>query len=198
MRTAKLAVVLGAALLAGGCVSLPTGPRVMVLPGTGKNFDQFRADDMDCRQFASGQIGGSPQNAAANSGVQSAVVGTAIGAIAGAAIGGSSGAAVGAGTGLLFGSAAGSGAANASQYELQRRYDNGYQQCMYSKGHKIPTAGNYGGTAARPVTRYTPPPPPPSATAPAPSYSTPAPNYGSNTPPPPPAGAPPPPPPGVN
>ena len=191
MRTAKLAVVLGAALLAGGCVSLPTGPRVMVLPGTGKNFDQFRADDMDCRQFASGQIGGSPQNAAANSGVQSAVVGTAIGAIAGAAIGGSSGAAVGAGTGLLFGSAAGSGAANASQYELQRRYDNGYQQCMYSKGHKIPTAGNYGGTAARPVTRYTPPPPPPSATAPAP-------NYGSNTPPPPPAGAPPPPPPGVN
>ena len=188
MRTAKLAVVLGAALLAGGCVSLPTGPGVMVLPGTGKNFDQFRADDMDCRQFASGQIGGSPQNAAANSGVQSAVVGTAIGAIAGAAIGGSSGAAVGAGTGLLFGSAAGSGAANASQYELQRRYDNGYQQCMYSKGHKIPTAGNYGGTAARPVTRYTPPPP--SATAPAP-------NYGSNTPPPP-AGAPPPPPPGVN
>jgi hypothetical protein len=33
---------LGAALLLGACTTLPTGPSVMVLPGTGKNFDQFR------------------------------------------------------------------------------------------------------------------------------------------------------------
>ena len=37
---------------------MPTGPSVMALPGTGKNFDQFRADDASCRQFAYAQIGG--------------------------------------------------------------------------------------------------------------------------------------------
>ena len=34
----------GLALLAG-CASLPSGPSVMSLPGSRKNFDEFRADD---------------------------------------------------------------------------------------------------------------------------------------------------------
>ena len=34
------------ALLAlGACTTLPTGPSILALPGTGKSFDQFRADD---------------------------------------------------------------------------------------------------------------------------------------------------------
>jgi len=88
-------------LLLGACVSMPAGPSVMVLPGTNKSFDQFRADDMDCRQFASSQVGGtSADKAAADSGVKSAAIGTMIGAAAGALIGGNhQGAAVGAGTG---------------------------------------------------------------------------------------------------
>ena len=197
MKTTMKIASLTALLLLGGCVSLPSGPSAMVLPGSSKSFDQFRADDMDCRQFANSQVGGStPNQAATNSVISSAVIGTAIGAVAGAAFGGSSGAAVGAGTGLLIGSATGASAGGYSQYELQRRYDAGYQQCMYSRGHKVPVAGRYDSTnstnstanTTRPVTRYTPPPPPPGASAPA---------TASNIPPPP-AGSPPPPPPGVN
>lgn len=42
-----------AALLAiAACTTIPTGPSVMAMPGSGKSFDQFRADDADCRQFA--------------------------------------------------------------------------------------------------------------------------------------------------
>jgi len=181
----RILVALAASLLLGACVSMPTGPGVMVLPGTGKSFDQFRADDMDCRQFASNQVGGtSPDGAAENSGVKSAVIGTAIGAAAGALIGGRGNpAAAGAGVGLLAGSTMGAGAGNQSQYELQRRYDYGYQQCMYARGHQIPGVSGNGAVrrSAAPYTRPVQPPPPPLGAAP----------------PPPPPGAPPPPPPGV-
>ena len=180
MKTPVKAATLGALLLLGGCVSMPSGPGVMVLPGTGKSFDQFRADDTECRQFASNQVGGNtPDGASETSGLKSAAVGTAIGAAAGAIIGGRSGAATGAGTGLIIGGAAGAGAAGSSQRSLQQRYDFGYQQCMYAKGHRIPTAGRFENSAPRPAASYTPPPPTASA------------------PPPPPPGSPPPPPPGV-
>lgn len=151
---------LGALLLLGACVSMPTGPGVMALPGTGKSFDQFRFDDADCRQFASAQVGGStPDGAAETSGVKSAVVGTAVGAVAGAIVGGQRGAATGAGLGLIVGGASGAGAAGVSQRTLQQRYDIGYTQCMYAKGHKVPTAGRFE-YSRPPVTTYTPPPPP--------------------------------------
>ena len=29
----------------GACVSIPSGPSIMALPGSGKTFDQFRNDD---------------------------------------------------------------------------------------------------------------------------------------------------------
>src|SRR5690349_16603299 len=110
--------------LAAGCVTVPSGPRVMVLPGEGRSFDQFRYDDQDCRNCASSQIGGTTaEQVATVSAVKSAVIGTAIGALAGAAIGGNSrGAGVGAATGLVVGSAAGANASNASVYGMQRRY----------------------------------------------------------------------------
>ena len=163
MRTPAKLASLGAVLLLAGCVSMPSGPGVMVLPGSGKNFDQFRADDMECRQFASNQVGGNtPDGAAEDSGVKSAVVGTAIGAVAGAIIGGQRGAASGAGAGLIIGGASGAGAAAGSQRTLQQRYDIGYQQCMYAKGHKVPMAGRFENTRP-PVASssiYVPPPPP--------------------------------------
>ncbi len=157
------------ALLAlGACTTIPTGPSVMVMPGTGKNFDQFRADDADCRQFALGQVGGATANeTAVESGLKSAAVGAAVGALAGAAMGGHQGAGVGAGVGLLAGSAAGANAGQASGYGSQRRYDNAYIQCMYAKGDRVPVSGQLTPGPAQavnpppPRNAYTPPPPPP-------------------------------------
>jgi hypothetical protein len=181
------ASAIAALSLLAACTTIPDGPAVTVLPGTGKSFDQFRYDDADCRQFASGQTGGKSAAAAAtDSGVLTAAVGTAVGAAAGAAINGSQGAGAGAGVGLLMGSLIGAGTADASGYNMQYRYDNAYQQCMYAKGHRVPAAantysyrsyrqpyyggyyggyggyGNYSGGygAPPPQTGYIPPPPP--------------------------------------
>jgi hypothetical protein len=152
-----------AVLALGACVTVPSGPSKMSLPGTGKSFDQFRADDCECRQYASSQIGGkTPEQASADSGAKSAAVGTAVGAAAGVLIDGRSGAATGAGIGLLTGALTGSSAANASSYTLQHRYDIGYTQCMYAKGHKVPVSGRYASAFERSPRRYPPPPPPPS------------------------------------
>ena len=177
MKNALRILPVIALLMLGACTTVPSGPGVMVLPGTGKSFDQFRFDDGDCRQFANMQIGGSnPNQAGADAGVKSAAVGTLIGAAAGAAIGGGQGAAVGAGVGLAGGAMAGTGAANQSAYSLQRRYDVAYTQCMYAKGHKVPVSGRFVTPDAGPSAATAAPPPP-------------------GTPPPPPPGTPPPPPP---
>ena len=155
-----------ALLLLGACTTIPTGPSVLAMPGTGKSFDQFRSDDADCRQFALGQVGGATANdAAIESGVKSAAVGAAVGALAGAAMGGHQGAGVGAGVGLLAGSAAGAGAGQASGYDSQRRYDHAYIQCMYAKGERVPVSGQMMSGPARalnpppPAGAYAPPPP---------------------------------------
>ncbi len=170
-----------ALLLLGACTTIPTGPSVMALPGTGRSFDQFRGSDAECRQFAIGQIGGATANETAiESGMKSAAVGATVGALAGAAMGGHQGAGVGAGMGLLAGSAAGAGSGQASGYASQRRYDHAYVQCMYGKGERVPVSGQMSSAPARALS---PPPPPASAYAP--------------PPPPPPQGYPPPPPPGV-
>ncbi len=165
---ARLLWALPLVFLLGACVSMPTGPSVMVLPGPHKTFADFRADNVACREFASQSIGGaSAARAGANSAAASAIAGTAIGATAGALIGGRQGAAVGAGSGLLIGSAAGSQSAGASAYGAQRRYDIAYMQCMYAKGNTIPSGWGYynnsgpGGPAAYPPPPYEGYPPPP-------------------------------------
>jgi hypothetical protein len=155
----------------GACAVVPAGPSVMALPGTGKSFDQFRADDASCRQFAVGQVGGVTTNeAAANSAVGSAAVGTALGAAAGAAFNGGTGAAVGAGVGLLVGSAFGASASQGSAYEVQRRYDYAYLQCMYANGERVPMRGHMVSTAPAGAysTQALPPPPPPPGMPPPP------------------------------
>src|SRR2546430_4737134 len=110
MRTGVLALVFTLSL--GACATVPLGPSVMVLPGTGKSFDQFQADDAVCRQWASVQTGTTPQQAGGSSTAKSGVLGTLLGAGLGAAIGAATGhpgvgAAVGAGGGLLAGAAGG-------------------------------------------------------------------------------------------
>jgi hypothetical protein len=189
----KIAIVAALAALAAGCVSVPTGPSMMVLPGTGRSFDEFRADDGTCRQFAYDQVGGNTgQRAAEDAGVRSAAVGTLLGAAVGAAANGGTGAAVGAGVGLGMGGLVGTGAAQSSAYGAQGRYDNAYMQCMYAKGHRVPVAGRFTTYTPGPAPAAratTPPPPPPSSASGAPAPSA------AMTPPPPPAGTPPPPPP---
>ena len=158
----------GIAVLAGCATPPPSGPSVMVLPGSAKSFDEFRFDDNECRQFASSQIGGATAaQAQTDSAVKSAVIGTAIGAAAGGLMGGNSGAGVGAGVGLAGGALAGTGASQASGYTLQQRYDIGYQQCMYAKGHQIPMAGRYA-PYRQSSRQVAPPPPPPPGTPPPP------------------------------
>lgn len=162
--------LVGAALVLGACTVMPSGPNVMVLPGTGASLERFRDDDASCRQFAYVQIGGKNAEAASReSGVTSAAVGTAVGALAGAAIGGDSrGAAVGAGAGLLMGSATGSDAARSSGYGTQRQYDNAYIQCMYAKGHRVPVPANMAYPRAVRAADAGIPPPPPGAPPPPP------------------------------
>ena len=53
----KLAFGLGAFLLSSCAATMPTAPAVLALPGTGKSFDQFRADEQECRGHAYAQIG---------------------------------------------------------------------------------------------------------------------------------------------
>ena len=178
-----------AVLLLGACATLPNGPGAMVLPGTGKSFDEFRANDAECRQYASSQIGTTPNDAAVDSAVGSAVVGTAVGALAGALIGGHGGAGVGAATGLAIGATSGAGNSQYAGRTMQQRYDFSYQQCMYARGNKVPVVGRFetqypAPVAARPAyappAAYAPPPPPP-------GYGPP-PAQGYYPPPPPPPG----------
>jgi hypothetical protein len=160
----KIASAAVLALLAAGCATPPpSGPGVLVLPGTGKNFDQFRFDEQECRGFAHAQLGGkTTEQAATDQAVKSAVVGTAIGTAAGALLGGRDGAAIGAGIGLAGGALVGSDTSYSAAGSLQQRYDHAFVQCMYAKGHRVPVSGRYS-DAGRPAqsAARTPPPPPP-------------------------------------
>src|ERR1700682_5309532 len=96
------------ALLAG-CETMPVGPTVTALQGDAKSPDEFRTDDVDCRQYASAQ-----------------------GAVA---VDGRGPAAAGGRTGSLID---GTDSAQFVGYGLQRRYNRAYVQCMYIKGNKVP------------------------------------------------------------
>ena len=163
----RLRIALTAMAFGGiaGCATYPTGPSVMALPGTNACFDQFQADDLSCRSYAGLQSGVTPGQTAADSGVNSAAVGTMVGAAAGALLGAASGnaaagAALGAGGGLLIGSASGTEAYSSSGDSAQTRMDGAYIQCMYAKGHQVPLPA---GTVPR---VQTPPPAPYYAPAP--------------------------------
>jgi len=152
------------ALATVGCVTIPQGPGIGVMPGSGKTLAQFQSDDTLCRNFANQQVSGTtPNEAAAVSAGTSAVVGTALGAAAGAAFGGGHGAAIGAGSGLLAGSALGAGAAATSAGAVQSRYDLAYAQCMETQGNRLPPARDTyaGAPPSYPPDGYYYPAPPP-------------------------------------
>jgi hypothetical protein len=162
LNIGKRTVAVLAVLVLSGCATLPTGPSVMVLPGDGKPFDQFQAEDANCRQWATQQLGTTPQDVANQNTVSSAAVGTVLGAGLGAAIGAASGnpgtgAAIGAGSGLLLGTAQGASTGQAAGRDAQQRYDFAYMQCMHASGNKIPNVVQ----GQRPVYRVVAPPPPP-------------------------------------
>ena len=144
MRIVRLGIAAVALIALAGCaVAPPVGPSVAAMPGQGKDFDAFRADDATCRQYAATQIGIAPQDAANQSLFSSAALGTVLGAAAGAAIGAAAGnpamgAAIGAGSGAVLGTGTGLGAAQYSASSVQYRYDAGYLQCMSAKGESTP------------------------------------------------------------
>jgi len=156
LNSMMLSATLG--LMLAGCASIPTGPSVSVMPGPGKPFDQFQADNAICRQFAEQQIGANPNQVAQEQVLSGAAAGAVLGAASGALMGhGHEGPTESmAGAGLIVGTAAGANAANASTMTLQRRYDIAYMQCMYAKGNLVP-----GYQAPRYAAPPPPPPPPP-------------------------------------
>lgn len=160
-RLAVVAATLVGATLAG-CVTVPTGPAVLVLPGAYKPFDQFRLDELDCRNYAYASIGGQTQaatDAATATALGSALIGAAAGALMGSVSGqAGQGAAIGAGMGALWGGAASAGQGNLSSYQLQQRYDAAYLQCMYARGNQIPAVV---APRAMPSGRSSGAPPPP-------------------------------------
>lgn len=186
LRTTRAMAGIGLATLGlAACTAVPpSGPMVAAMPGQGKSLEQFRNDDLNCRNYAySRSNGGAAAQQATNNGVASAAVGTALGAAAGALIGSAggnvgAGAAVGAGTGLLIGSAAGANGAQATTVGLQRAYDVSYSQCMVAAGESVPNVN-----APGPMPYAAPYPPPPAyGYAPYPAYAAPpvvvAPSFG--------------------
>jgi hypothetical protein len=163
--TGPLMVSVGFAALLMGCASTPLGPTVQAMPGPGKTFDVFQADNSGCKAFASNEVKG--QADAANQRTAGVVaLTTVLGAGLGAAVGGSvgdagGGAAIGAASGAATGSVYGAGNAGNDQAMIQQQYDNAFSQCMYAKGEQVPgfapvmatTSAGPGGPAPDPLVR---------------------------------------------
>lgn len=155
-------IIFSAAVVLAGCATMPPGPSVAVMPGPDKTFEEFQVDDAACRQWAERQSGWNANDTVNENLASGAAIGTVVGTGLGALIGSASGhvgagAAIGAASGMALGAAAGSEPASSAGYEVQRRYDIAYEQCMYSKGNQLPGV-------VRESTRvysYPPPPPPP-------------------------------------
>jgi hypothetical protein len=159
MRRA-MAVLVGGLLMLTGCVTLPVGPSVAVLPAPEKPQEVFVADEAACREDAARQTGLIQPHIMEQHELRSAVLGPLLGGAAGAALGAAFGAAAGnaglgaatgAGAGLVLGAAAGSGAAGG----LQGRYNWAYQQCRAAKGNQV--QGVPGLAPSSPPTGLSPP-----------------------------------------
>ena len=155
----RMVGVLVAAVSLSGCVG-PMAPTVPVMPGQGKPFEAFNADQAVCRQYADSQT--APlRDQANNQAVGSAILGTALGAGLGAAVGGGRGAAIGAASGAVIGTGVAAANAQMAGMSVQQQYDIFFSQCMYAKGNQVPgfTPGEYG-IGPYPGAAVPPPPPP--------------------------------------
>lgn len=153
MRSIAVLAVASAALLVG-CVTPPRGPQIGAMPGPNKSFEEFQRDQYECENYAGSQVAGDA-DAANRSAVGAAAIGTALGAAVGAATGRGRNVGTGAAIGAVAGTAVGSNISAHAQYDLQRRYDIAYAQCMSAKGNRVP------GFSSPPTSRYGAPPPPP-------------------------------------
>lgn len=183
MNWIRKSLIILSVITVSGCATMPPGPRVTVMPAPGKPFEIFQMEDSTCRQWAENQSGWNANETVNQNLVSGAAIGTVLGAGLGAVIGSASGnagagAAIGAAGGLALGTAGASEPARAAGYEVQRRYDIAYQQCMYSKGNQVP-----GAVSKSRRTYYLPPPPPPDY-APGPPVSSPSDGYPTRPPPP--------------
>src|SRR5579864_5951444 len=159
MRTRTIVATTALAALLAGCVTQPTGPTIPVMPGPNKSLEAFQADESVCEQYASQRVAGGAE-AANNTAVGEAVLGTALGAGLGAAIGGGRGAAIGAASGAVVGTGVGANTSGWAQMSLQQRYDISYAQCMQTKGDNVPGPRRPRRPPPPPPGYYPPPPPP--------------------------------------
>ncbi len=64
MPAPRVILLAASGLLLFACAHFPTGPSVMVLPGSTKSFSEFQTDDARCRDWALHQSGATPRQAA--------------------------------------------------------------------------------------------------------------------------------------
>jgi hypothetical protein len=57
MRPGKLLLPILLITSLSGCVTLPTGPSVLVMPAKGKPFEVFQSEVENCKQVAGGRMG---------------------------------------------------------------------------------------------------------------------------------------------
>ena len=93
MRVVAVSLAVAGTLgLAACAVQPPEGPAVAAMPGPGKTYEQFQADNARCQEEAAKAAGPlTPAQGATESGVGSAAAGTVLGAGAGALIGAAAG-----------------------------------------------------------------------------------------------------------
>jgi hypothetical protein len=132
-----------AMVLISGCATLPSGPSITALPGSGKSFEQFRSDDHVCRQYAEEQVSPVKPDRAAD---QAVAGGTAAGAASHEGHGPSLGEA------RVPESDTGSRPVQTAGV----RYDAAYIQCMYAKGNRVPVSSDM---VVAPPRDHSPPPP---------------------------------------
>jgi outer membrane lipoprotein SlyB len=185
----RLAGALAAMLGLSACAPQVMAPMVPAMPGAGKQFDQFAADQSTCEQYANAQV--APLTAQANNrAFGGALLTTALGAGLGAAIGGGRGAAIGAASGAVLGTGMAARNSAGAGMGIQQQYDMFYGQCMAAKGNQVPGIGPAAAMAPAPYPG--PAPAPYGYPAPAPYAGTmpppgaPAPDYAPGAPPPPP------------
>ena len=145
----KSLAVLAAGVLTAGCATTPTGPMVRAMPAPTKPFEVFAQDQAECEHYAGDQIAGAAQ-AANNRALGATALGAVLGLGVGAATGSGRAASVGAASGGAIGATIGADQSAYAGYDLQRRYDIAYSQCMYAKGNQVPG-----------MLPPAPPPPPP-------------------------------------
>jgi hypothetical protein len=151
MIAARRLLPVGAALMLGACATgRPSGPVVIVVPGSGKNFEAFQQDDTICRRHVAANTGygdlALPHTQGSNA-VPTGATGEAGTAWAAGTTGG---------VGTAAGAPAGSGttATNASGASTPEPPDetipnqSGYLQCMAARGDTVrPEPTGYAETA---------------------------------------------------